>query len=119
MQQAYAKANEMVMLATNEANEILDQATADANEIRSAAIAYTDEMLHSMENMLSHALDTSRAKYDNLIQSLENCYQIVSDNRKELCPPEDAQEEKAASDEEPQPTEEDVVNALKGHMTQV
>ena len=38
MQQAYAQANEVVMIATKQAQEILDNATNDANNIRMGAM---------------------------------------------------------------------------------
>ena len=86
MQQAYAQANEVVMIATNQAQEILDKATEDANNIRTAAIEYTDNLLGNLENIVTHAIDTSKAKYDSLISSLQNCQEIVLANRAELKP---------------------------------
>ena len=53
MQQAYAQANEVVMIATKQAQEILDNATNDANAIRMNAITYTDDMLKSIEDIIS------------------------------------------------------------------
>ena len=66
MQQAYAQANEVVMIATKQAQEILDHATIDANDIRTGAIQYTDDMLKNLEEVLSHSIDTTKARYDNL-----------------------------------------------------
>ena len=104
MQQAYAQANEVVMIATKQAQEILDKATSDANDIRMGAITYTDELLKNTEEILSHALDSSRARYDNLINSLQECMNIVTANRAELVPPE-------VMNEAPQ---EDSVSASEG-----
>lgn len=84
MQQAYAQANEVVAIATNQAQEILDKATEDANAIRTASIEYTDNLLGSLENIVVHAIDTSKAKYDSLLSSLQNCYDVVKANRGEL-----------------------------------
>lgn len=89
MQQAYAQANEVVSIATNQAQEILDKATEDADNIRTAAIEYTDNLLGNLENIVIHAIDTSKAKYDGLLSSLQNCYDIVKANRNELSPSED------------------------------
>ncbi len=88
MQQAYAQANEVVTIATNQAQEILDRATEDANAIRVAAIEYTDNLLGNLENIVVHAIDTSKAKYDGLLSSLQDCYDIVKANRGELSPTE-------------------------------
>lgn len=84
MQQAYAQANEVVMIATKQAQEILDNATNDANNIRTGAIQYTDDMLKSMEDVISNAIDTSKARYDNLHNSLQGFLDIVTLNRAEL-----------------------------------
>ena len=103
MQQAYAQANEVVMIATKQAQEILDKATSDANDIRMGAISYTDELLKSTEEILSHAIDSSHARYDNLIKSLQECMNVVTANRAELVPQEviegTPEEDTAAEDE--------------------
>ncbi len=90
MQQAYAQANEVVTIATNQAQEILDQATADANAIRSAAVEYTDTLLGNLETICAHAMDTSKARYDSLIASFQECYDVIIANRGELAPTEEA-----------------------------
>ena len=88
-QQAYAQANEIVMVATNQAQEILDKATEDANNIRMAAIQYTDGILNDLENIIGHAMDTTKARSESLLASLEECYNVVTANRNELVPPEE------------------------------
>ena len=73
MQQAYAQAN-----------EIVDNATSDANAIRMGAIQYTDDLLSNAENIIGHTLDSYSTKYDGLINSLQECYDVVRSNRAEL-----------------------------------
>ena len=97
MQQAYAQANEVVMIATNQAQEILDKATEDANNYRTAAIEYTDSLLGNLENIVSHAIETSQAKYDALIGNLASIQDVVLANRAELRPQEQPVEEEAAA----------------------
>ena len=80
MQQAYAQAN-----------EIVDNATADANAIRIGAIQYTDDLMANAESIIGHTLDSYTTKYDGLINSLQECYDVVRNNRAELSiPQEDA-----------------------------
>ncbi|MCD8365434.1 MAG: ATPase [Clostridiales bacterium] len=98
MQQAYAQANEVVSIATNQAQEILDKATEDANAIRTASIEYTDNLLGNLENIVVHTIDTSKAKYDSLLSSLQECYDIVKANRGELSGADDTGSEEDASD---------------------
>lgn len=90
MQQAYAQANEVVMIATKQAQEILDNATNEANAIRMSAMAYTDEKLGTIEGILVNSIDTSKARYDNLIASLQGFLDVVAANRAELRPKEAA-----------------------------
>ncbi len=86
MQQAYAQANEVVMIATKQAQEILDNATNEANNIRMSAMSYTDDKLRGLEDILTNSIDTSKMRYDNLINSLQGFLDVVSANRAELFP---------------------------------
>ncbi len=90
MQQAYAQANEVVMIATKQAQEILDNATTDANNIRTGAIQYTDDILKNLEEVLTNSIDTTKARYDNLSNTLQGFLDVVTANRMELTPPEEA-----------------------------
>ena len=84
MQQAYAQANEIVATATDQAQEILDNATNDANGIRIGAMQYADDLLANPENIIGHTLDSYTTKYDGLVNSLQECYDMVRNNREEL-----------------------------------
>lgn len=88
MQQAYAQANEVVMIATNQADEILNNATNDANDIRLSAIQYTDGLLNDLEEILGNAMETTKARTDNLLNSLQSFYEQVDANRRSLVPSE-------------------------------
>ena len=50
------------------------------------ALQYTDEMLENLEKIMSHTIDTAGTKYNNFINSIQSCYDIVSKNRRELSP---------------------------------
>ncbi len=84
MQQAYAQANEIVTAATAQARQILDNATSDANQIRVGAIHYTDDLLSQAESMIGRTLDSYTSKYDGLVNSFQECYDMVRNNRAEL-----------------------------------
>lgn len=106
MQQAYAQANEVVMIATQQAEEILSNATNDANDIRLSAIQYTDGLLNDLEEILGNAMETTRARTDNLLNSLQGFYEQVDANRRSLVPPEMEEvqnQETRQSGEEPLP----------------
>lgn len=102
MQQAYAQANEIISQATEKAQLILDNATKDANDIRIGAIQYTDEMLGSLKNIVSHAIDSSTAKYDNLIFELKRTYEIIDTNKKSLSVKDEPKEEEPEAEEIPE-----------------
>ena len=78
MQQAYAQANEIVT------QQILDNATNDANDIRIGAVQYTDDLLANAESIIGHTLNSYTSKYDSLVTSLQECYDVVRNNRAEL-----------------------------------
>ena len=86
MQQAYAKANEVVMLATKNAQDLLDKATEDANSIRMGAIAYTDDLLNTIESVIANSMETTQARTENFLQTMQGYLDIVMANRKELAP---------------------------------
>ena len=73
MQQAYAQANEVVQIATKQAQEILDNATNEANSLRMGAMSYTDSQLKGIEDILANSIDTTKARSENLINSLQEC----------------------------------------------
>ena len=109
MQQAYAKANEIIMLATKNAQDMLDKATEDANSIRMGAITYTDDLLNTIESVISNSMETTQARTETFIQTMQGYLDIVVANRQELVPQEVAQPEpsvKQPQPVEPQETEE-------------
>ncbi len=86
MQQAYAQANETINRANQQAQGILDSATQDANNIRLSALTYTDDMLANIENMAGMTIQDAGMKYKAFIDSLQNAYDTVRQNRQELSP---------------------------------
>lgn len=102
MQQAYAQANEVILAATKQAQEILDNATNDANNIRVSAIQYTDDILKNLENIIRHSMDTTKARTENLLSSMQECYEIVNNNRNELMPQKNETQANSEDTEEPE-----------------
>lgn len=99
MQLAYDQANDMVSKASANAERIITDANNDANQIRSGALAYTEEMLSDVENILANAYDSTKSKYDNLLNAIKGNLDIVMNNKKELtCQPDTT--EVSTADEE-------------------
>ena len=84
MQRAYAQANKLIEQASAQAQAILDNATEDANNIRLGAMQYTDDLLANAESIIGHTLNSYTSKYDSLVTSLQECYDVVRNNRAEL-----------------------------------
>ena len=96
MQQAYAQANEIVTLATKQAQEILDNAMIEANGMKTAAMQYTDNILANLENILKQSIEISTRDYNTLVGNLREIDNVVTANRAELVPAEEANEQQSA-----------------------
>lgn len=84
MQMAYDQANDMVSKASATAESTIANANNDANQIRSGALAYTEEMLSDVENILANAYESTKSKYDSLLNALKGNLDIVINNKREL-----------------------------------
>ena len=74
------------MLATKNAQELLDKATQDANSIRMGAIAYTDDLLNTIESVITNSMETTQARTENYLQTMQGYLDVVIANRQELAP---------------------------------
>ena len=93
---ADAQANEVVQIATKQAQEILDNATNEANSLRMGAMSYTDSQLKGIEDILANSIDTTKARSENLVNSLQEYLDVVSANRAQLFPQEPEPEQPAS-----------------------
>ena len=96
MQQAYSQANEIVTLATKQAQEILDNAMIEANGMKTAAMQHTDNILANLENILKQSIEISTRDYNTLVGNLREIDNVVTANRAELVPAEEANEQQSA-----------------------
>ena len=86
MRKAIEQSDQLIEQTNTKAQEIYDNAVSDANQIRVSAMSYTDEMLENLETIMSHTLDSAGQKYNNFINSIQSCLEIVQKNRSELAP---------------------------------
>ena len=107
MQKAYDEANKVIEQAQQEAQDILNNATSEANDYRMRAMQYTDDLLANAESIIGHTLDSYTAKYDGLINSLQECFDMVRNNRSELEIPEQPQPD---ANEYVEPEEDDFLD---------
>ena len=66
---------------------ILDTAAMEANEMRESARAYTDQLLEAVEAIVSAAMESANANYNNQMGALNQYYETIISNRAELNPP--------------------------------
>ena len=86
MQQAYAQANEVVMLATQQAQDQVNEATIRVNHMQQAATRYMDERLANLENLVVQMMNMTAAHYESFINNMNGYIDIIRSNRAELKP---------------------------------
>ena len=86
MQRALEQSHQLIEDTNAQAQDLIDNATNDSNNIRMSAISYTDEMLENLEKIMNHTIDTAGQKYNNFINSVQSCLDVVTRNRSELSP---------------------------------
>jgi F0F1-type ATP synthase membrane subunit b/b' len=84
MQQAYYQAEALVKNASEEGSRIINEANEDALQIRQGALAYTADMLTDTEAAIQNAYESSKSKYDNLLNTLRGNLDILASNKREL-----------------------------------
>ncbi len=84
MLRAYEQADAVVNDAIAKGQEIIDNATLEANEYRTSAMGYTDSLLAQVEDIVGHYIGLTNNKYDEMMSSLQECYDLVQANRAEL-----------------------------------
>lgn len=100
MQKAYASANQIVEEAQMQAQAMIDSAIEEANSIRQGAINYTDDMLKSLQAIITHSMEGAQGRFDAFLSSMQSSYDIVTSNRNELAGSVSTGEEEAAPAEE-------------------
>ena len=86
MQRAYTAADQVVQDAQAQAQSIIDAAVVDANNMRQGAIQYTDDMLRSLQNIVTNTMEGAHGRFDAFLSSMQSSYDIMQNNRNELAP---------------------------------
>lgn len=84
MQKAYSQANDIIEQANLQAQQIVDRSVVDANAMRQSAVQYTDDMLKSLQTIISHSMEGAQGRFDAFMNSMQSSFDIVSSNRQEL-----------------------------------
>ncbi len=86
MKKAVEQSNQLLEQTNIQAQEMMDSAANDANNIRMGAISYTDEMLENLQKIMDHTIESAGQKYNNFLNSIQSCLDVVNKNRAELAP---------------------------------
>ncbi len=97
LQAAYADANEVILNAQDQADRIRAEAQQEADAIyqeaeeqarilQERAVEYTDGLLQGIQDLLWNAMETTQARTENLLVSLNDSYEAVISNREQLIP---------------------------------
>ena len=84
IKRAIDQSNDIVSQANAQANDIMERAINEANEIRTGSIRYTDEMLETLQTVIGNTIDSAGAKYGALLKTLQECFDVITNNRGEL-----------------------------------
>ena len=110
MQQAYAQANEIVRLATQQGQDILDKAISEANAYRTSAAQYMDDMLAQLEQSTVSARNNLTSIFSGFHSEMSDYIDTVRQNRSELLPAEEESDDlmqEVGEEPEENGTEED------------
>lgn len=86
MQQAYAQAGEVVKQAQAQAQQIIDMATVEANNVKQSAMEYTFNQLANMQGIIENAINIAEVNYGDLVSRLKECDAVITQNRSQLYP---------------------------------
>lgn len=70
--------------AEKQANDIIKEAEEMAEQIKLGALSYAEEMLATVEKMVSHNLESTIANSNSVIDTLKSNLEIIQNNRGEL-----------------------------------
>lgn len=98
MQKAYDQANAMVNRASAEADRVLTEANYEANQIRTSSLAYTEELLNSVESIVSSTYNNANRDYQALTGDLKSALDLINANKEELSIPSDSENSYDESD---------------------
>lgn len=78
------EAQNIVDNAEKEADDIIKEAEGMAAQIKIGALSYAEEMLATVEKMVSHNLKVTIENSNSVIDTLKNTLEIIQNNRDEL-----------------------------------
>ncbi|MDD5948135.1 MAG: hypothetical protein PUC39_00125 [Lachnospiraceae bacterium] len=84
MRLATEQARELMMQANAKAQEIVNEAAQQGDAIRMGALNYTNNVMLDLSDFTARFLEEESAKYQILVQTLQNHYQTIETNREQI-----------------------------------
>ena len=85
-QKAYKRAEAILAEAQAEAQKMVDVAAAESDSLRTKAVSYADDVLGSLQQVIQLSVNEFGARYEQLTNSLNNSFNIIANDRKQLAP---------------------------------
>lgn len=92
MQRAYEEGQKYIDQAQEQAQQILDNATQEANTYRQSAVEYTDSLLAGVQGIVEATVSDAAARYEGIINSMNETLNIINANRSALQPVEEPED---------------------------
>lgn len=103
VQMAQAEADAIIAEAQQRAEQLVRAAEKEANELKESSWAYVKESLGNLQILIGNTIQTVDSKMTGFIDSLQNYYSIIEDNRIEI---------ESLSQPELQPVQETVMDPV-------
>lgn len=84
IQMAQAQADAIISEAQQRAEQIVGAAQKEAEELKSGSLAYVGESLNNLQILIANTMSTVDSKMNGFIDSMQNYYSIVEENKKEI-----------------------------------
>ena len=99
VQMATADAEAIIADAQHRAQQIVKAAQREADELKQGSLAYVGESLENLQMLIGNAMSSVDSKMKGLMDSMQNYYTIIEDNKNEIA---------ALGSEGNQPVEDDM-----------
>lgn len=84
VQMAQAEANAIIEEAQLRAQMILDGAQQEAEQLKAGSLSYVEESLENLQTLVGNTMTTVDSKMKGFMETLENYYTIIEENRNEI-----------------------------------
>lgn len=84
VQMATAQAQGIIQEAQQRAEQIVKAAQNEAMELKEGSLSYVGESLNNLQILIANTMNTVNSKMGSFVDSMQNYYTIVEENKKEI-----------------------------------